>query len=642
MINSIDWKQNTPKKILSSLKKEQSRILRKINHIVKNKSITFDNVILELEDLQSELNNLICRLNVHSLCFNVKENEPFLKEADQIKELIVNKILLNINLFKKVTYLSTQRDNLKLTKFENKLLNSWMNSFIQKGILLDTKSKNRIIRLEKDVNTLKRKFNSNIIQESKKRLLLDISEVGGLEAADYLKFKKKGNTISIQNDDSICSLFYTYCTNPETREKVWQFSNSKGIKNNKEICQKIINKRHEISILKGFNSHAELTLNSSRMLNSVDNVKSIIMDINSSLSKKVNNEIKLFQSYAKKDKLAEIKESDFDYLQTKIQEDNKIDIESFRHYFPLYQVVNGFFESVGKKMNLSFRKTKISTWHKDVFSYKVFHEGIFLGSLCFDLFARTDKLSGAWCLNVQQKTDKYNKIVGVFMNIDKEEQSNLSISEIQTFFHEMGHAIHALFSEDLTPSFNSEVFEWDAIEVPSLALEQLVFEDWVLPHISICPPNKKPISKYTIKKIIKSRNLGNAISIRKSLGLAFLDISIHSGQVKSSLLTLEDKFFSPFQTFKKVKKTSALTSLDHIFTETYHASYYSYIWSEVLSSDIYSHWKKQKFSEKVFTNYIQTVLMPGADVSASKKITNFLNRDFNNDAWVEQNCLHKD
>jgi peptidyl-dipeptidase Dcp len=214
-----------------------------------------------------------------------------------------------------------------------------------------------------------------------------------------------------------------------------------------------------------------------------------------------------------------------------------------------------------------------------------------------------------------------------------EPSEGLLFSNIETFFHEMGHAIHSLLCKDSCFSFNSNSLEWDSVELQSQVMENLLMENWVLNKIS-----KKRISPKILDKIKKSKNFITAINKQELILNSILDIKIHQGQV-SDLFAMEDTLnkLKPH----KVKNSYKITRFLHLFSHSYDVGYYSYVWSEVLDSNIYNKWKEDNFNKNTFNNYAQHLLIEGGETTISDKLHNYLNKDIDLNLWAIKNGVKK-
>jgi peptidyl-dipeptidase Dcp len=627
--NWSNFSFNTIKKDTFRIKE---KVFRKIADIEKDDTIHFSSIITELENIQTEIQNVQSKINlINGILYNEK-NSKELGKLDSIFHDIDKKIFNNIKIYQKICHLFSRKDNLNLSTEELRLLDIWMKYYINYGILLPTKEKNKVQKIEKDIVNLKRKFESNLMSEERKELGFKKEELDGLNENDLSLFEFKKNKYFIKNKEVLADTIIDYCHQKKTREKMSVLNKQKGKQLNKSICLQILKKRQEMAKLKNYNNHAELVLDDNRMNNNITELISKLYKLNKLLQPKIKEELKLINKKAKQLKIKEITNHDIDYIVNQMKKDLDIDSFKFKTLFSIESLLNGFFNIVKNKMNIKFIKVKIKTWDKKVLVFKCFHNNKLQGYLYLDLENRDNKQAGAWCdvISFGSKTS-FKEILVTMDIIDPNE--GLLFSNMETFFHEMGHAIHSLLCKDLSFSFNSNALEWDSVELQSQVMENLLMENWVLNKIS-----KKRINPKILDKIKKSKTFITAINKQELILNSILDISIHKGQV-SDLFALEDTLnkLKPY----KVKNSYKITRFLHLFSHSYDAGYYSYIWSEVLDSNIYNKWKEDNFNKNTFNNYVQYLLIEGGETTISDKLNNYLNKDIELNLWAIKNGVKK-
>jgi peptidyl-dipeptidase Dcp len=165
----------------------------------------------------------------------------------------------------------------------------------------------------------------------------------------------------------------------------------------------------------------------------------------------------------------------------------------------------------------------------------------------------------------------------------------LTAYEVNTAFHEFGHALHGLLSQVQYPSFSGTSVPRDFVEYPSQVNEMWMFWPEILANYAKHHETGEPLPTELVEKLIDSQQYGQGFATTEYLAASLLDLAWHS-------LGASDKVddVAEFQRAALEKAGVALSTVSpryrstyfaHIFSGGYGAGYYSYIWSEVLDAD---------------------------------------------------------
>ena len=301
-----------------------------------------------------------------------------------------------------------------------------------------------------------------------------------------------------------------------------------------------------------------------------------------------------------------------------------INDEELRPYFPEDRVLSGLFELMKRIFGLRIEEEfGIDTWHEDVRFFQIYDEkGEERGSFYLDLYARENKRGGAWmddCINQKRLADgslqkpvayltcNFNKPIG-------DKPALFTHDEVTTLFHEFGHGIHHMLTQiDVGDVAGINGVPWDAVELPSQFLENWCWEEEALQFISGHYETGEPLPKEKLTQLLKAKNFQAAMFVLRQLEFGLFDFRLHLAQPHEGLV---------LETLQAVKKDVAVVktpewvrtphSFSHIFAGGYAAGYYSYLWAEVLSADVFSKFEEEGiFNRQTGQQFLDCILTRG-------------------------------
>ena len=489
----------------------------------------FGNTILALEHSGKLLDK------VTTVFFNLMSAETN-DELDAIAEKLMpeltehsNNISLNPVLFEKVKKVYEKKDSLELTAEENRLLEKTYDGFIRNGANLNDDDKETFRKLSAELSTLTLKFSQNHLKETNKFELhiTDKNDLEGLpesavEAAEHTaKGKgKEGWVFTLQAPSYVPFMKYSNCR--ELRKQMYMAYNTQCTHNdewnNIEIVKQLVNKRMEIAQLLGFETYADYVLKK-RMAENSENVYRLLNDLLEAYSPTAHKEIEEIEQLAKETEGDgfTLMPWDFSFYAEKLKSRKySLDEEALRPYFELEKVKEGVFGLATRLYGITFRENKdIPVYHPDVKAFEVFDaDGSFLAVLYTDFHPREGKRSGAWMTSYKEQwieDDGTNSRphVSVTMNFTKptaDKPALLTFSEVNTFLHEFGHALHGMFANTRFQCMSGTNVYWDFVELPSQIMENFAVEKEFLNTFARHYITGEAIPESLIKSIVDSQN----------------------------------------------------------------------------------------------------------------------------------------
>ncbi len=595
-----------------------------IKRITDNpESPTFANTVLALENAGKLLDR------VTTVMFNLMSAETC-DELDAIAEKMMpelsehsNNISLNSELFARIKHVYERRDSLGLSPEEKTLLEKTYDGFTRNGANLSDEDKEKFRKCSMELSSLTLRFSQNHLKETNKYelILTEEKDLDGLpdsiiEAAAYTaKEKGKDGWIFTLQAPSYVP-FMKYCSNRGLRKQMYMAYNTQCIHNdeydNQEIVKQLVNLRMQVAQLLGFTDYADYVLRK-RMAESSVNVYKLLNQLLEAYTPTANKEIAEIEALAKETEGGQFQLMpwDFSYYAEKLK-NRKFDFneEALRPYFELNRVKQGVFGLATRLYGITFRENKdIPVYHPDVQAYEVYDkDGSYLAVLYTDFYPRAGKRSGAWMTSYKEQWTEDNgensrPHVSVTMNFTKPtagKPSLLTFSEVTTFLHEFGHALHGIFADTRFKSLSGTNVYWDFVELPSQIMENFAIERDFLNTFACHYQTETPIPDDLIQKIIDASNFNVAYACLRQVGFGLLDMAWYTRHTlfEGDVRTYEKAAWKEAQVLPDVKEACMSVQFGHIMSGGYAAGYYSYKWAEVLDADAFSLFKAKGIFDK--------------------------------------------
>jgi peptidyl-dipeptidase Dcp len=309
-----------------------------------------------------------------------------------------------------------------------------------------------------------------------------------------------------------------------------------------------------------------------------------------------------------------------------------------KQYFEYENVINGMFEIMKWLYGIELKKTWSSKlWENDIEYYEVWRNQKLISYFMIDPFFTKQKRSWAWANNLQEKDEKHIPFVINVYNIKKATSGPtlLSFSEVETIFHEFGHAMHEMLSVSQYPELSWFHVERDFVELPSQFHEHYCRDEESLALFAKHRETGEQIPKRILETLKTLDHVDSGNMVLNQCVYAWLDMYIHSGLQTHDTSELEESilhYINDVSYFKKEETYKMYCSFSHIFDGWYAAWYYSYLWSEVLELDIRKKFQKEGiFSPDTSKDFYEKILSQGSKKKASDLFENFMNRPMSTD-----------
>ncbi len=620
---------------------EQSR--DEIDQITSNEEApTFENTIEQMEaggDLMEKVTSVLFNLNSAETS---DELQAVAMEASPVLSAFNNEIKQNEKLWSRIKAVYDQKASLNLNEEQSMLLEKTYKGFVRSGADLDGAKKERFKEVTMELSKLSLQFGENVLAETNEYLkVIDKEEdLKGLPkdviTRAAAKAKEKGYegkwAFTLQAPSYVP--FMEYAENRALREELYKAYMRKSLKgndrDNQEVVKQIVALRAELAQLLGYNTYADYVLEE-RMAEKPDNVEAFLNDLLEKALPKAKEEVVEIKEFMKElGADHELQRWDWAYYSEKLRKKKyDLDDELTKPYFKLENVIDGVFKTAEKLYGISFKRNEnIPVYHEDVLAYEVLDEKGEVSSLFFaDFFPRDGKRGGAWMTSYrdQRKTEngKVIPLISIVCNFtpsSEDTPSLLKFDEVQTLFHEFGHALHGMLADTTYASLSGTHVYWDFVELPSQIMENWCYEKECLDLFAHHYETGELIPEDYIDKIKESAVYHEAYATVRQLSFGLLDMGWHDIPLENAkeikdVMAVEQEAFAPTDLFPAVPDTNMSVQFSHIFGGGYAAGYYSYKWAEVLDADAFSVFQeKGVFDKETATLFKETVLSQGGTV----------------------------
>jgi peptidyl-dipeptidase Dcp len=626
----------------------------------------FKNTV-EALDNSGEMLYRVSRVFFNFLSANTSDSlQEMAKEISPVLSKHSDDINLDPKLFARIKTVYESRDALKLNPEQKKLTEEIYLDFVRGGANLKPDQQARFREINERLSLLGLQFGDNVLAENNAfQLIIDKKEdLAGLPqgvidaAADAAGANKMEGKWLFTLDKPSLIPFLQYAENRQLREKIYRGyfmrGNNGNAYDNNEIISEIVGLRNEKAILLGYKNHADFVLDRN-MSKTSENVYNLLNQLWSAALPNAKKELELMQAIAKKEgKTYPLESWDWWYYSEKLRKEKfNLDEEMIRPYLKLENVRDGIFDLSNKLYGITFsERTDLPVYHEEVVCYEVKEkDGTHLGILYMDYHPRASKRGGAWCTSYRSQYRKGNKminpVVSIVCNFTRptgDMPALLNLDETETFFHEFGHALHALLSNGTYKRIGGTAVPRDFVELPSQIMEHWVTETQMLKLYARHYETNEPMPDDLILKIQNSSLFNQGFATVEYLAAAILDMDFHTSVLseKINAASFEKNSMKKIGLISEIIPRYRSTYFSHIFAGGYSAGYYSYIWSEVLDSDAFEKFKESGniFDPATALSFRENILSKGGSDDPLKLYTNFRGREPKIDALLKNRGLN--
>jgi len=636
-------------KIADQCIKDINAQIEKIIIIPDNKR-NFENTAYEFDKIffiKSQASGLIGAMGY--LSPDEKLREATFHGTIKLENFFIDNVLTNPKLYQAFKiYTENNAQNEPLDKTQKYFIDETMLKFKKNGLNLPEEKINEVRKLSKEITELAIRFEGNIAQD-KKTIAVNQNDLTGLSKEFIESLNKDSSGLYILGCD--IPTYFTVmgnCSNQNVRKNLFLNFTNRAYPVNLEILHEIIETRDKLAKLVGFKNFADYTL-SELMIKSTENAELFLNDLINKAHTKIGKETeKLCSDLPESVILNKNKINPWDNLflkETYKKKKLNLDETKIAEYFPMDNTIEKLLYVYEQFLNIKFKKISCSDsfWHTDVKLIAIHNKhNQLLGYLLLDLYPRANKIthSAAHLVvipSIITPNNENNVSVSIVMaNFPKPTQTQpslLKFKDVITFFHEFGHALHAILGRTKLASFSGTNVKSDFVEMPSQMLEDWLKDPAILKMVSKHYKNGNPLSDELISKMIALEKFDSADYLLSQAFLAklLLEFSKNS-KIDTDALTQI--------LYNDILIHIHCNSEYHIHASFVHIiwcgpSYYGYLWSKVFAKDLFSEIKKHGLLNPIIgQEYVDKILSKGGSVDPNELLYDFLGRNPNPDAFL--------
>lgn len=615
---------------------------RNITAIIDNpESPTFENTVEALECADRRLARVSAiMMNLNECCTDEQLQDIVMRIQPEMTRF-ANRVSTNERLYKRVKQVFDDSDFPECSE-KKTLLDNTLKSFIRHGVALPPEKREQYKKNEEELSELKLRFGQNALADMNDWTLhlTDEADLEGLP--EPIRAAAREEAAERGLDGWVFTLaapsyipFMTYSGRSNLREKMYRAYGSIGGRGNEHdnnaIIRRIVELRAEQARLLDYDTYCDYVLEE-RMVQSLPNLRRFMQELTDAVLP------------AAKQDLADVgatKAWDFSYLSEKLKQQRfSFDSEALRPYFPLDAVREGIFGLYGKLYGLRFEEdSNIPVYHPDVKVFHVFDNNREMGILYLDMHPRPSKRSGAWMTEFRGQYGAVRPQIQVVCNFSKptaDTPALLRFSEVETFMHEMGHAMHGMLSDVQYECLSGTNVKRDFVEMPSQVMENWCYEPEFLSTFARHYQTGEPLPTEYIDKIRSAQNYMAGWLCLRQLNLGFTDIAFHTASnVAGKAEDVEAQAMTNL--LPRVPGCCTATNFSHIFGGGYASGYYGYKWAEVLDADIFSRFKHDGiFNRDTAAAFRHEILSRGGTEHPAVLFRNFMGREPDNKALLKR------
>jgi thimet oligopeptidase len=535
----------------------------------------------------------------------------------------------------------------KLSAVDQQLAARYVEITRHSGGALDPATRVRTTAMLQHVSDIGRDFILALGADSASIAISD-SDAAPLPAQFKATLKRAGAEWIVPVNESTVGTFMRNEPSSSARRRYYGAYMRRGGAPNIERLRSAIALRDTIAHLFGFPTWAAYQLDV-RMAKSPARAVDFLHRIDAGLLPKAKEEVTRLEPLAETDRLGHpVAVWDVSYYSEKLRRAKyALNAEEVRQYFPVDHVVRAVLDIYQELFGLTFTEVKpADVWSPDVQQYTVRDAATHreLGTAYLDLFPRPDKYDhfadfGLVYARRRGSGDRelpVTAIVGNWPAPGGGQPSLLSHGDVETFFHEFGHAVAALADESPYLTTGTGNLRQDFVEALSQMLENWMWQPSILKRVSHHVTTGRPLPDSLIARMIALKHFRDGSNGTAQAFYASYDMTLHSSGADVDPLGVWTKMYGEMTALPDIEGTMGPASFGHLMGG-YDAGYYGYLWSKVYAQDLFTRFEKNGVMDAATGRaYRKVVLAPGATEEPDVLLQRFLGRPLRYDAFFKE------
>ncbi len=522
-----------------------------------------------------------------------------------------------------------------LSSAEQLMVANQIRDFRQAGVDKDQATRDAVRALRKEITEIGNRFDQTI-REDTRYVEARLDQLAGLPQ-DYIDARPPNaeGMIRISTDYPDYFPVMRYGHDDALRQALSVARLSIGTPDNSQTLQELIEKRHELAQLLGYESYAAYAMDG-LMIETPERARSFLDEVGVALKQAAEKDLGILLTRLRQiDPTAEqIQVWQGSYLSNLVREEEySLDSKEVRQYFHFDKVQQGIFDLTETLFGVQIVPWQTGVWHPDVTAWEVRENGEAIGRFYLDMHPRENKYKHAahWTLR-SGLADEQIPLSGLATNFPK---GLMEHNQVETYLHEFGHLLHNMFSGTQTWfDITGMSMERDFVEAPSQMLEEWI---WDLDTLQSFATNEagEPIPAALVEKMNRARYFTTAMNTAQQIFYANISLAFYSTDpaeldLLESLQSLQAKY-SPYP---YADGTYFYNNFGHL--NGYSSNYYIYQWSLAIATDLFSRFEAEGMTNtQVAKQYRDKILGAAGSRPAAEFVEDFLGRPFSTQAYID-------
>ncbi|WP_396668234.1 M3 family metallopeptidase [Microbacterium sp. R86528] len=608
-----DYRRVRPEHFMPAFERAFAEHRAEIQNITRVRSMpTFENTMVALE----RSGELLGRVARTFYTVSSAHATPEIQEIDEALAPLMSahqdSVQLNADLYWRIKTLHDQRDSLVLEDEQRYLVERYYREMTHAGAGLDGEAKKALTAINQELSIRTNVFEKNLLADTNDLALIftDEAQLDGLSDGELSAAAQAAADRGLEGQWLVTLTLFTghpylaSLTNRESRKRILDASRMRGRRENENsngpVLLEIVRLRAERAAILGYDSHAAY-VTADETAGSPDAVHSLLRQLALPAASNAAKEQSALQAIVDAEpRPFPLEAHDWAFYTERVRAATyDLDRAALRPWFEAERVLrDGVFRAATELYGVTFtERADLPSYHPDARIFELHNDdGSPLGLFILDLYTRDTKRGGAWMNSIVDQSTLLGTAPIVVNNLNVSKPSAgkptlLSLDEVNTLFHEFGHALHGLFATVTYPHFaGTNVFR-DFVEFPSQVNEMWMFWPEILAQYARHVETNEPLPADVIQKLQDSEAFNQGFATSEYLAASWLDQAWHSLNSDEAAAIVDADAFEAAALADigldnpAVPTRYSSTYFAHVFSGGYSAGYYSYIWSEVLDAD---------------------------------------------------------
>ena len=565
---------------------------------------TFENTIEAMARAGEDLDKVLSIFYTISGAVSNDTREALSRDFSPALADYSSEISLNADLFARYQALWDQRANLDLTAEQARVLELSYKNYVRAGAPLEGDDRARYAKIKSRLASLGTAFGQNLLSDERTWFMeLTQADLNGLPefAVDAMRAAGQekgvdGPVVTLAR--SIITPFLQFCPNRDLRKAAYEAYVARGANggetDNRALANEMLSLRHELAQLLGYKDYAAYKLEV-EMAGDADAVRSLLIDVWAPAKAAADADAIVLEEMLIADGHAgPIQAWDWHYYaEARRKAEHDLDEAELKPYLQLDRMIEAAFSCASRLFNLSFEPVELDLYHEDCRAWNVTRNGKHVAVFLGDYFARGSKRSGAWCsaMRAQNRMDK--EVRPVVLNVCNFAKPSggpalLSYDDARTLFHEFGHALHQMLSDVTYEMVSGTSVPRDFVELPSQLYEHWMEVPEVFETFATHAITGAAMPADLRERLLGASTYNMGFQTVEYVASALVDLDFHDGPPPADAMQAQAETLDRIGMPAAIRMRHATPHFAHVFSGGhYAASYYSYMWSEVMDADAF-------------------------------------------------------